>query len=58
MEGGIVDLHSVSTNLNEIAANLRNLQKSVETATETMQELSQVLTSAIALEEDELGEDT
>ena len=58
MEGGIVDLHSVSTNLNEIAANLRNLQKSVETATETMRELSQVLTSAIALEEDELGEDT
>ena len=58
MEGGIVDLHSVSTNLNEIAANLRNLQKSVETATETMQELSQVLTSAIALEESELGEDT
>jgi hypothetical protein len=57
MEGGIVELHSISTNLNKVAANLRDLQKSVETATETIQELSQVLTSAIALEE-ELGDDS
>jgi uncharacterized protein YoxC len=57
MESGVVDLHSISTNLNKVAANLRDLQKSVETATETMQELSQALTSAIALEE-ELGNDS
>ena len=54
MEGNLeqLDLQEVARNFNELANNLRSLQKAVERASDTMQELNQALLSSMAVEEE------